>query len=75
MIGWMLECFKSMILSRYGEEMWEKIQLATNVDSSWRVHEYYSDDVFSSMMQSLCEHVQISEANVCNITPAVCALI
>lgn len=61
-----------MILSHYGEETWEKIKTDSNVDSSWRIHECYSDSIFVSMMRCFCDHVNISDENVCEILICDC---
>ena len=75
MYGWLFECLKSMIISRYGETLWLEIRVDANVDTpSWVNDGYYPDDIFHKLTRSFSEVVSITEDNVSQRTACSCNL-
>ena len=54
-----------MIITLYGESIWEEVRERAKVDTaSWMIHDYYSDSTLCLLSTSFSEVVSISEDNV-----------
>jgi hypothetical protein len=66
MYGWVNGCLRGMLLSRYGEDIWNQIAIKAGVDTcpDWGDTAYSTDQVFFSITKAAVEVVGISESKV-----------
>lgn len=65
MYGWIHECLKYMIISRYGQEIWNKIINKLNLNKDyWDIKEYVSDNIFFQLNSIAAEVIGINETQV-----------
>jgi hypothetical protein len=65
MYGWLNECIKNMIITRYGVDVWAQVKSKSGIVSDeWGVHDYYSDDVYFKLSKAAAEVVDLQESQV-----------
>jgi guanylate cyclase soluble subunit beta len=63
MYGWIHECYRGMILSNYGEELWQIILSTSNIpqDKTWELEDYLPDSMFFTLLSTTCHVLQLTE--------------
>ncbi len=65
MYGWMYECLKSMIITRYDLEVWKEIIQRSHFDQdSWGIQEYTPDSTYFTLVQITADVLGIHESQV-----------
>ncbi|KAK9401146.1 guanylate cyclase soluble subunit beta-2-like [Crotalus adamanteus] len=55
MYGFINTCLKSMVVEKYGEEIWENLRVQTGVQDTFFTFEVYKDEITMQLIDKACQ--------------------
>ncbi|XP_077204996.1 guanylate cyclase soluble subunit beta-2-like [Paroedura picta] len=59
MYGFINTCLKSLVVEKYGEEIWEKLRVQTGVQDTFLTFEVYSDEITMQLIDKTCKMLDV----------------
>ncbi|XP_044288677.1 guanylate cyclase soluble subunit beta-2-like [Varanus komodoensis] len=57
--GFINTCLKSLVVEKYGEEIWEKLRVQTGVQDSFMTFEVYRDEITMQLIDKACKMLDV----------------
>ncbi|XP_015684710.2 guanylate cyclase soluble subunit beta-2-like [Protobothrops mucrosquamatus] len=58
--GFINTCLKSMVVEKYGEEIWENLRVQTGVQDNFFTFEVYKDEITMQLIDKACQMLDVS---------------
>ncbi|KAL7990858.1 hypothetical protein Chor_014288 [Crotalus horridus] len=58
--GFINTCLKSMVVEKYGEEIWENLRVQTGVQDTFFTFEVYKDEITMQLIDKACQMLDVS---------------
>nr|XP_008104486.1 PREDICTED: guanylate cyclase soluble subunit beta-2 isoform X1 [Anolis carolinensis] len=59
MYGFINTCLKSLVVEKYGEEIWEKLRVQTGVEDTFLTFEVYRDEITMQLIDKACKILDV----------------
>ncbi|KAJ7324863.1 hypothetical protein JRQ81_017883 [Phrynocephalus forsythii] len=57
--GFINTCLKSLVVEKYGEDIWEKLRIQTGVQDTFLTFEVYGDDITMQLIDKACKILDV----------------
>ncbi|XP_056329093.1 guanylate cyclase soluble subunit beta-2-like [Danio aesculapii] len=65
--GFINNCLKSLVIDRFGEEMWDKLRDAAKVQDTFMTYEVYSDNITMQLVTETCKMLDLDQSVVLSL--------